>query len=65
MLAATIHTGNVLTAAAHGAKIQAFNVLDFLPTDSQTWRKRTKLKKRGIKDPKIQATFIKQAFGFT
>lgn len=44
--------------------MEPLSVVDFLPTDSMSWKKRTRLGSRGIKHPKAQADIIKRAFGF-
>jgi hypothetical protein len=64
-IAATIHAGTSLTAASRGVKMEPLGVIDFMPSDSMKWQKRTKLKSRGIKHPKAQAEILKRAFGFT
>jgi hypothetical protein len=53
-----------MMAATHGVKMEPLSVVDFLPTDSMSWKKRTRLGSRGIKHPKAQADIIKRAFGF-
>ena len=63
-LAATIHANSAMMAATHGVKMEPLSVVDFLPTDSMSWKKRTRLGSRGIKHPKAQADIIKRAFGF-
>ena len=63
-IAATIHSSNAIQAAAHGVKMQPLSVVDFLPSDSMKWKKRTQFSSRGIKHPKAQSEIIKRAFGF-
>jgi hypothetical protein len=63
-LAATIHGTNVVAAAARGVKMEALSVVDFMPSDSMKWKKRTRLGSRGIKHPKAQEEIFKRAFGF-
>jgi hypothetical protein len=64
-LAAMIHANTAMLAASRGVKSEAFSVVDFMPRDSMTWQKRTKIRSRGIKNPKVQSQILKQAFGFT
>jgi hypothetical protein len=54
-----------MMAAINGAKMEPLSVVDFMPRDSMRWQKRTKLKSRGIKNPKAQTEILKKAFGFT
>jgi hypothetical protein len=62
---AMIHGMTSMLAATHGTKLEPLSVVDLLPGDSMPWRKRTKLRRNGIKHPKIQSQMIKHAFGFT
>jgi hypothetical protein len=64
-LASMIHANTAMMAASRGVKSEAFSVVDFMPRDSMTWQKRTKIRSRGIKNPKVQSQILKQAFGFT
>lgn len=64
MIASTIHAGNSLAAAMRGVEMQPFKVADFMPSDAMPWHKRTKIKKRGIRNPKVQGIMIQQALGF-
>ena len=64
-LAAVVHANTAMLAATRGAKAETFGVIDFMPLDSMTWQKRTKIRSRGIKHPKVQSQILKQAFGFT
>mgnify|MGYP003645979245 FL=1 len=59
-----VHSANTMTAASRGVKMEPLSVVDFMPADSMTWKKRTRLSSRGIKHPKIQADIMKRAFGF-
>ena len=60
-----IHSANTMTAASRGVKMEPLSVVDFMPSDSMKWKKRTRLGSRGIKHPKAQAEIIKRAFGFS
>jgi hypothetical protein len=60
-----IHSNTVMMAATRGAKVDPLSVVDFMPSDSMKWQKRTKLKSRGIKHPRAQADILKRAFGFS
>ena len=64
-MAAVMHANTAMIAAAHGGKLDPMSVVDFMPTDSMTWRKRTRLGSKGIKHPAAQTEILKRAFGFT
>jgi hypothetical protein len=63
-LASVMHANTCMLAATRGAKLDPLGVIDFVPSDAMTWRKRSKLKRQGIKHPKLQSQIIKKAFGF-
>jgi hypothetical protein len=63
-LASLIHAGNCIAAAGKGVKMDTYSVSDFLPADSVPWRKRSTVRKAGVRHPKIQSQIIKRAFGF-
>lgn len=63
-VSAMIHSNTVMMAATRGAKVDPLSVVDFMPSDSMKWQKRTKRSSRGIKHPKAQAEILKRSFGF-
>jgi hypothetical protein len=54
-----------MLAATRGVKMEPMSVIDFMPSDSMKWKKRTKLRSRGISHPKAQTDILKRAFGFS
>jgi hypothetical protein len=64
-VSAMIHSNTVMMAATRGAKVDPLSVVDFMPSDSMKWQKRTKFKSRGISHPKAQTDILKRAFGFS
>jgi hypothetical protein len=58
-----VQANTSMMAATHGVKTEPFGVIDFMPSDSMPWQKRTR-KKKGIESPQAQAAIIKHAFGF-
>jgi hypothetical protein len=58
------HASNTMTAASKGVEMDQLRVVDFLPGDSVPWKKRTKLKSKGIRHPGIQTQIMKRTFGF-
>ena len=63
-MSAVIHANTAMMAATRGAKMEPMSVIDFMPSDSLKWQKRTRLSSKGIKHPVAQAAVIKRAFGF-
>jgi len=59
-----MHANTAMMAATRGVKMDTMSVVDFMPSDSMRWQKRSKLSKRGIRHPKAQADILKRAFGF-
>jgi hypothetical protein len=61
-----ISANTAMLAACHGSKTKSFGVVDFMPADSVSWLRggRQESQRTGITDPKLQAAFLKQAFGF-
>jgi hypothetical protein len=54
-----------MLAATRGVKMEPMSVIDFMPSDSMKWQKRTNIRARGIKHPKAQSDILKRAFGFS
>jgi hypothetical protein len=55
-----------MIAATAGQKMTALSPIDFLPSDSLPWIKRSRQvqKTGGIRDGKLQTKYILQSFGF-
>lgn len=64
-LAAVVHANTAMMAATRGVKLEPMKVVDFVPSDSMRWMKRTRSKAGGIRHPKTQKQILKRAFGFT
>jgi len=63
-LATVIHGNTAMLAATKGIKTDAFGVIDFMPSDSMKWIKRTKRRRRAITRSQAQTPIIMKAFGF-
>lgn len=63
-LAAVVHANTAMLAATRGVKLEPMSVVDFVPSDSMKWHKRTRTK-AGVSHPKVQSEILKRAFGFT
>lgn len=64
-LAAMMHANTTMMAATHGVKSEAFGVIDFMPQDSLSWRKRKATGSGKKTHPKVQVEILKRAFGFS
>ena len=63
-LSSMIHSNTAMIAATKGVKVEPMSVVDFLPSDSMPWVKRSRSKPQGVTHPKIQTQILRRAFGF-